>query len=92
MRNFKLALIDAEKCCNDVDKNWAKGYVRKGEALQNLIRLEEAIGAYKKASSLDSALNTNMTEKIQFCQTLINTRNQYGASWGNSGSSNYGSN
>lgn len=85
LRNFNAALVDAEKCCNEIDKNWSKGYVRKGEALQNLLRLDAAIESYKKASSLDSSLNTSMNEKITFCQRLSAARNQYGASWSSSG-------
>ena len=90
LRNFNAALVDAEKCCNDIDKNWAKGYVRKGEALQNLIRLDSAIESFKKASSLDSSLTTSMNEKITFCQRLSAARNQYGASWSSSSASGSG--
>jgi len=49
LKDYASALEDAEKCVQ-LDPEFAKGWSRKGVALQNLGRLAEAAEAYKTAS------------------------------------------
>lgn len=49
---FEDALKDAEECVK-LNDSWAKGYTRKGAALEFLKRYPEAEAAYLKASQLD---------------------------------------
>lgn len=45
---FESALLDAEKCIQ-IDSEWSKGHVRKGDALLSLRRYTPAYNAYNSA-------------------------------------------
>lgn len=51
LKELASALSDATKCC-EINSNWSKGYVRKGDALFALNRLSEAHAAYTQALRL----------------------------------------
>lgn len=54
MGDYEKALVDAEKVV-EMEKDWAKGYSRKGAALYGLKRWDDAIDAYSKGLELDPA-------------------------------------
>lgn len=47
LKSYHAALRDADKCI-ELNPSFAKGYTRKGLALVNLSRHEDASAAYKK--------------------------------------------
>ncbi|VUZ39870.1 unnamed protein product [Hymenolepis diminuta] len=52
LEKFEDALRDADECIK-LNNSWAKGYTRRGAALEFLKRYTEAESAYAKASQLD---------------------------------------
>lgn len=64
--NYEEALKDADECIK-LNDSWAKGYTRKGAALEFLKRYNEAEAAYAKASQLDPANESIM-------HSLLNVR------------------
>jgi tetratricopeptide (TPR) repeat protein len=52
LEKYEDALKDADSCI-ELRPSWAKGYFRKGTALHNLKRLEEAKVVLEKAAELD---------------------------------------
>ena len=65
MATHTLALKDADECCA-VDPKWYKGWARRGDALFRLRRYQDALVAYKKASSL-APTNENIRRSIEKC-------------------------
>ena len=63
-KNFTAALLDGEKCV-ELDSEWAKGYVRRGDALFGLRRFTEAANAYNRADTL--AADQGYAAKAQLC-------------------------
>lgn len=61
LNDFKKGLEDAEECIK-LDKNFAKGYFRKGQALKGLSRFEDAKKALQKGLELEP--NTQMKELL----------------------------
>ena len=53
LKNFNLALDDANKCIQ-LNKNFVKGYSRKGLALFNLKKYDEAKNVYEEGLKLDA--------------------------------------
>ena len=54
LKNYSSALSDAEAAII-LAPSWPKGYVRKGQALEQLLRYHEAHRAYKQGLQLDPA-------------------------------------
>lgn len=52
MRNFQLALEDAEQVIH-MQPSWPKGYFRKGSALEGLVQFNEAQAAYEAGLAID---------------------------------------
>lgn len=52
--DYEAALADAETAVR-IAPNWAKGHVRRGEALEGLGRKDEAVKAYEEAIKHGSA-------------------------------------
>ncbi|OQS03365.1 hypothetical protein THRCLA_04340 [Thraustotheca clavata] len=61
LRRFDLALEDADKAIA-LDAKWAKGYFRRGQALGELGRYEDAAIAFEKASALKPSDKTSATQ------------------------------
>lgn len=51
LSNFNEALEDAESCIK-LKPEWHKGYLRKGKALEKLLRYQEARAAFKEAEKI----------------------------------------
>jgi stress-induced-phosphoprotein 1 len=65
--NKSAALLDADKCV-EIDSNWPKGYIRKGDALFSMAKYTEAYNAYNAAHRMDTSDNgvknkCNLAEK-----------------------------
>jgi len=74
IKRFANALLDGEKCV-ELDCNWTKGYIRKGDALYSLTRYIEAYNAYNaglRISPSDKAL----LEKSEQVQAAIRRLNE----------------
>ena len=52
LRKFDAALLDADKCI-EIQATWAKGYFRRGLALEGLGRYAEAYAAYQKGLTVE---------------------------------------
>ena len=52
LKRYKQALVSAEKCI-ELDPNFAKGYLRKGKALIEMHRVEEALASFKQLQKKD---------------------------------------
>jgi len=50
-KTYSSALLDGDKCVQ-LDEDWAKGYVRRGDALFGLRRWTDAANAYNRANVL----------------------------------------
>jgi len=50
-KTYSSALLDGDKCVQ-LDSEWAKGYVRRGDALFGLRRWTDAANAYNRANAL----------------------------------------
>ncbi|TKA51225.1 hypothetical protein B0A53_05801 [Rhodotorula sp. CCFEE 5036] len=63
--DYEAALADAEAAVR-IAPNWAKGHVRRGEALEGLGRKDEAVKAYEEAIRHGSAqVKKEATEKLE---------------------------
>ena len=51
LNKLKEALADASKCI-DLDRNWSKGFTRKGDALFSQVKYSEALDSYNSAKAL----------------------------------------
>jgi len=73
--NWKGALVDSQKCV-EIAPNWGKGYVRLGNALHALKKVEDAIAAFKKGltfeSANDAATNSSLKKGLAESQSLWN--------------------
>jgi tetratricopeptide (TPR) repeat protein len=72
--NWKGALADAQKCV-EIDPTFGKGYLRLGNALHALKRVEDAINAYKKGLTFDkndAATNDGLKKGLAESQSLWN--------------------
>lgn len=74
---YEDALKDAETCCS-VNPTWAKGYSRKGAALEFLGRYKEAEEAYLKAMDLEpsneSFRESAMNARARIAMSGLKTR------------------
>jgi len=68
LKQWDKCLRDAEKAIT-LNGDWMKGWYRKGQALQELGRLQEATAAYKKAVGLEPG-NADVAKKAQDCERL----------------------
>ncbi len=64
LKNYSAALLDGEKC-TELDSEWPKGYVRKGDALFGLKRWTDAANAYNRAESIQPG--QGYESKAQLC-------------------------
>jgi len=62
--NWKGALVDSQKCV-DLAPNWGKGYVRLGNSLHALKKTEEAVAAYKKGLTFESANDAATNDSLK---------------------------
>lgn len=69
VRNFKLAAQDADEAIRLAPTN-AKGYYRRGFAMENMLMLPEAMEAYKKALELD-AENDQYKQSVADLQQVL---------------------
>ena len=53
LEEYDMALFDADKCIK-LQPTWAKGYFRKGVALEGLIRFNDAYKAYNTGLTIES--------------------------------------
>lgn len=74
MKNSSAALLDAERCVS-LDSNWAKGFTRKGDALDSLGRYIEAYNAYNSALRITPNDNSCL-EKSEKMQAKIRRQNE----------------
>ncbi|KAJ3317286.1 hypothetical protein HDV06_001806 [Boothiomyces sp. JEL0866] len=73
-QNFaELALDDSEKAI-EYQRDWWKGYYRKGLALESLKENDKALSAYQKAKTLEK--NTKTAETALFNLRLKSTKNK----------------
>eukprot|EP00002_Diphylleia_rotans_P014396 TRINITY_DN2805_c0_g1_i1.p1 TRINITY_DN2805_c0_g1~~TRINITY_DN2805_c0_g1_i1.p1 ORF type:complete len:569 (+),score=168.32 TRINITY_DN2805_c0_g1_i1:83-1789(+) len=63
LRNYEKALTDADMTIK-IKPDWAKGYSRKGAALQGAGRLEEAVQVYKKGLDVEPS-NQQLKDSLQ---------------------------
>mmetsp|Transcript_23083 Transcript_23083/g.23738 ORF Transcript_23083/g.23738 Transcript_23083/m.23738 type:complete len:418 (-) Transcript_23083:27-1280(-) len=66
---YQSALLDANKCI-EIDCNWAKGYVRKGDALYSLKKYTECYNAYNYALRI-TPNDTSVQQKCELAQKAI---------------------
>jgi len=71
MKEFSKMLDDANRCV-ELAPNWAKGYFRRGKALDGLTKFKEARAEYLKASELDPT-NHWLTEAVEHVTKKIMT-------------------
>ena len=69
------ALEDAIKC-TELAPDYAKGWFRRGKALRDLKRLEEAICAFSRAGSLDPK-NSQISDSIRMAREMIEGAGKY---------------
>ena len=70
LSEFDQALTDAEKAIS-LKADYAKGYLRKGKALEGLQKMKEALDAYKQGLEKDSQ-NTQLLEASQQLEASLN--------------------
>ena len=65
LKGFPAALEDAERCIRCAP-SWPKGFLRKGQALEQLLRYHDALRAYKEGLALDphDALLTKSSDEL----------------------------
>jgi histone-lysine N-methyltransferase SETD3 len=69
LKRYPEALADAEQCVK-LAPEWARGWQRKGDALEALLRYPEAYEAYRKGLELDAG-DKNLKEAVEkMSQTL----------------------
>jgi stress-induced-phosphoprotein 1 len=76
MKEYEKALEDAEQTVR-VKGDWAKGWSRKGAALQGLGKLEEAVEAYERGLELDKG-NAQMMKSLEDVRGEMEARKQRG--------------
>lgn len=69
INQYQSALLDANKCI-EIDCNWAKGYIRKGDALYSLKKFTECYNAYNYALRI-TPNDTNVQQKCELAQKAI---------------------
>ena len=69
---YAEALNDAESCIR-VNPQWSKGYSRRGNALQGLGRIHEAIDAYQRSLKFDPS-NRIVTACLNTCYETLDNR------------------
>lgn len=67
--NKNAALLDADKCV-ELDSNWPKGYIRRGDALFSMAKYTEAYNAYNSAHRLDTS-DTGVKNKCNLAEKAI---------------------
>eukprot|EP00438_Fugacium_kawagutii_P025921 Skav202340 [mRNA] locus=scaffold2638:17883:19187:- [translate_table: standard] len=78
--NHESALADASRCL-ELDPAYVKGYSRKGKALFDLSRLDEAEEAYKAGLAVD-ATNQGCTQGLADVQAARASQGSSGSSFG----------
>jgi len=68
LNDWEKSLSDANKSLS-INPEWLKGYFRKGAALFELKRWEEAVQAYKKAVQMDPQ-NQDITSKLKEAEQM----------------------
>lgn len=71
LNKLKEALSDANKCI-ELDRNWSKGYTRKGDALFSSVKYSDANDAYNSAKTLSPA-DESITAKCELTRKAIRT-------------------
>ena len=71
LNKLKEALSDANKCI-ELDRNWSKGYTRKGDALFSSVKYSDANDAYNSAKKL-SPTDESITAKCELSRKAIRT-------------------
>lgn len=74
LKDYNKALLDANKALS-LNPNHGKAYLRKGNALEELKRYEEALCIYQKGLEVDSN-NTQLLEAYQKLEILLNNPNE----------------
>ena len=77
--DYASALKDADECIK-IKPEWAKGYSRKGTALQYLGKLQEALGAYSdglKHDATNASLKDGLQSTVQQLQALQQRQQQW---------------
>lgn len=69
LKNFALMLEDANKCVA-LSPNWPKGYLRRGNALEGLMKFTEAHNAFKAGLKLDPS-NPDLNEACQCSEKRV---------------------
>jgi len=81
LKKFENALSDAEKCIQ-LKPDWAKGYYRRGEALEYLLRYPEAFRAFNEGLKIDpndALIKTAVERMSALLQELKITEEQMAA-------------
>src|SRR5699024_7502074 len=74
LKNSKLSLEDADRVI-ELKPDWGKGYLRKGNALIQAERFNEAEDAFNKAIEVDP--NNASQYKVKFFHIFINSHYNY---------------
>lgn len=84
VQQYSAALIDSNKCV-EIDCNWAKGYIRRGDALYALKKYTECYNAYNSALRITPS-DTGIQQKCELAQKAIrdSTDSSGGSSFSNS--------
>lgn len=78
LRDGSAALLDAEQCIKQ-DPNWARGWVRKGDAFYEMRKFVEAYNAYNSAARLDPQ-DKSIQQKQERAQSAIASSSSSSAS------------